>query len=369
MPFLSTEHRFILELLRRFLGKVDKISPFPGMDWEKIHTIITNHGLYPIAHYILKQDTIAPPKPFERQWAAMRADILALNLALLSELREIASRYPFNDLAVVQGGALLDTLYMDLSLRPLCDMDLLVNQKHKKELAQAFAERGFTQNKIYPGHYEKGSLVFDVHFDLLETDRISARWFISPDLTDTTVLHPHASIPNLFVLSPERSFIHCSLHTVKHSYSRWIWGVDLALFLDRNPNPLFLKQVLEEAKRLGVGRPLAHSLMVLRDLFGFPLSKGAFGYPPNRIEQRIIDRIVNAQPMEQAGDLLFFFTIPGIVRKMRFAFETIFPRPSIIRQTANHESESMVKLYLKRIGMLASFCVRMLRRGSAKNRS
>src|SRR3989339_603708 len=73
MPFLSTEHRFILELLRRFLGKVDKISPFPGMDWEKIHTIITNHGLYPIAHYILKQETIAPPKPFERQWAAMRA--------------------------------------------------------------------------------------------------------------------------------------------------------------------------------------------------------------------------------------------------------------------------------------------------------
>ena len=51
---------------------------------------------------------------------------------------------------VLKGAALLNTVYHDVALRPMEDIDLMVRQEHRDELKNLLETMGFVQSPLYP---------------------------------------------------------------------------------------------------------------------------------------------------------------------------------------------------------------------------
>ena len=111
---------------------------------------------------------------------------------------------------------------------------------------------------------------FDLHTEIVGSEWVGrkGRVFRLDPATlwrDATPLEPDD--PSTLVLSPVHLQLQLAVHALKHSYSRLIWLVDLALVLaDALWTPL-----MEHARASGALRPLAYAVSILDTLLGFPV--------------------------------------------------------------------------------------------------
>ena len=111
---------------------------------------------------------------------------------------------------VLQGAALLLSVYEDIGIRPMEDIDLMVVPSHKTDLKRILAGMGFSPDPIYPDTYQKGIIYIDFHTDPSSSERIRARrWIMSIDpidFWDSAVPLLEKELP-IYCLSPFNSLI------------------------------------------------------------------------------------------------------------------------------------------------------------------
>jgi len=312
------------------------------LDWPAAAQRAFDEGLAPLLYYHCRNMNIleAIPESTKKFLARIYAETSLINTHLLQEMTELEKGLEKRDIQVIvlKGAALLNTVYRDVALRPMEDIDLMVRQEHLNELENVLGSMGFAQNRLYPGSFGKGILSIDIHSDLLSSHRIRSRQAIldirPEDAWSSSI--PINGSSSLYRLSLNVNLIALSFHLLKHRYDRLIWFVDIAESIKTYQSMLDWQDLIEYSRSVRADRLLLYTLLLARRLLGLRVPDevltdlGKEELSP--IERYILRLRLMHVPLGTVMDLLWMFQIRGAFKKTRFIRENIFPRREVMNQ-------------------------------------
>ena len=280
------------------------------------------------------------------------------NLKLIHELKEVLFLVKQENIHVVllQGMDLLQQLYEDIGLRPMIDIDLWVLQKDYTTFTAILTRQGYQRDPIYPSTFRKGSTTFDLHTHILWADRIQARKLLLNKGEED--LYQRARLMDLegheaLCLNPYDQVLYLSLHVLKHHVNRLIWLADIKGLME-NWNRRDWEALMNRAKELGQQKTLSYIFFLLANLFNFQLPPAAQQLVErkrlNVVEKRILRKRVTGSKLPFWAPVFLFSSEKGVRRRFRFIFESVFPRPEVMRQIfVDSTDRGLWQLYLMRV--------------------
>ena len=266
------------------------------------------------------------------------------------------------NVALLQGMALLQEAYEDVGLRPMKDIDLWILPDSHQKLIDVLAQQKYQKDLLYPGTYRKGEIVLDIHTHLLWADRIKAREYLLSKSQDKIFRRAdRIDIEGYTVhcLSPQDHFLYLGLHALKHNFERLIWLVDIKCLV-AGWNKADWDSLIERAKELGHKKTLLYVLYLLFHIFGarLPEEIASFisSWIPGYIEKKILHRRIEGYPIPTWAQLMMISNGRKFGERMSFLYETLFPRPEVLRQVfANAPHLSVPQLYWRRMLQVIKF--------------
>ena len=159
-------------------------------------------------------------------------------------------------------------------------------------------------------------------------------------------------------LSPADQIIYLSLHTFKHYADRLIWLVDLKNLL-HGWQAADWDLLINRGDELGQKKAVHYIIFLLTQLFGCPLpakvKKILDNNPLNQLEEGLLSHRLNGRSLPAWSPMILFTSGKGFYKRAVFIFESLFPRPEILRQVfANTSHLKVWQLYLKRAVQIVS---------------
>lgn len=332
--FMSAEQEGVSELLYYHLRALEKLTFFP----EK--TLIRMEALYRLT--------------------------TQRNMAIMNRVFELSESFEGSAIHVIalQGLSVI-RLYENPGLRPMRDVDFMVHYREMDSVKEILKRHGFLQNRLYPDTFCKEGLLIDLHTHLLNIDRIGTRRHLFPE--DISGMWSNA-VPfyegrsGLYLLDVFDNFIALSAHALKHSYSRFIWMVDLhEILLTYGHRRGFWREMAVRTKFWKQESVVLYTLILLEKAFDFKpphsvLSELGFERL-SHIEKKLIDLKVSGFSSNELCMVLWLCNIKGLGNKFRFFYESVFPRTEIMGQVAGKPGEDIfVSDYVHR----AAACFKIL---------
>jgi hypothetical protein len=279
------------------------------------------------------------------------------NLSLIHDLKKILRRLNRRKIRVVllQGIRLLQQTYKDIGLRPLTDIDLWVLPDTRDAVDDALIGLGFKKNRLYPNIFKKNATIVDINTHLLWTDRIKSRQMLVNDIQkqlfdDCRKIDFEGE--TAYGLGQPDQILYLSLHVIKHYADRLIWLVDLRNLL-QDCKTSDWQALIKRGLDLGQENMIEYIRFLLALLFDCNLpsemDKSSIARRLNRLEKMILQKRLNGRPLPVWSPLLLFTSGKSLRKKAAFIFESLFPRPEVLRQVfANNTNLKVWQLYLKR---------------------
>jgi hypothetical protein len=320
------EKRLILTQLR-FFCQPDKTNEIigllgNGLDWGRYLNLCEAHGLEGAAYYVLKRLRFPDflPEEVVKHLEGKYYRIAARNIYLMDQLKQVVAAFEQAGLSLlpVQGASLVETVYPSLGTRPMNDIDLLVKKEEWSETRQLLQRLGFSQLRYFPDLFSRNGVVLDIHFDWGGFDRIRSRRYAlrmeNEKLWAEAV--PSSDSPGGKTLSDGDTLLYLAAHLQKHSFSRLIWFLDLALLI-RQHRDMNWPVVWSRAREFNLTKSLYFALHYLRSVFGIELpeiiEKRFKPGSLNLVERRFLRALLAGEEIGLVGDLLMAFSIekPG----------------------------------------------------------
>lgn len=335
------------------------------LDWDALLPAAQRQGVAPLLYYRWQAAGQVQhlPQPaagalhlaFHRQWGKnqVRAQTLEHVLGLLAPIgiRPIA----------LKGAGLVLTVYDELAVRPMDDVDLLVApEEFRPALQQLLAHGGVaTHDEPFAGAYE---LV--THHVALRFPAVSAvvvelhhRWLSLParqaGLVAMAELRGRAQTAALGsqavdVLGAEDQVLHLCGHLAIHSavMQRLIWYYDVDQVIRQAGAALDWGAIVERAQRYQMTLPLRQTLAVVAETLGTPL--------PDELLARLETLPVSAAERQRYGEAAWgahsrlgdglqkLGGMTGAAARLRFAGRLIWPERAFMRQ--HYPDDSPVRL-------------------------
>ena len=127
-------------------------------------------------------------------------------------------------------GAALNRNSYSPGVRHVSDLDLFVPAQYEQKLVDLLAEMGFNRSKSLSMFSTRSGLLVDLHGP--ELGRVEAAVGLrGAELWRRSTIDPQC--PGLRLLAPPDETAYLAVHSLKHSYARYIWFWDLAICLQR----------------------------------------------------------------------------------------------------------------------------------------
>jgi hypothetical protein len=279
------------------------------------------------------------------------------NLQIVHDLKEILRHSNEKGVRVVllQGIALLEKIYKDIGLRPLTDIDLWVLPEKREVFDTLMTQLGYQRDLLYPNTFRKGMTIVDINSHILWADRIRSRRHLLNK--SQRALYDNIEILN-FEGEPVGSLdevdqvLYLSLHAFKHCAGRLVWLVDINN-LTTGWQTSNWKVLFDRAGELGQVNIVCYMLYLMGHLFNLKppadIQATVAGRNPVWLERMILKKRLNGQPLPDWAPLLLFSAGKNLTVRVYFIFETLFPRPPVLRQIfPNTPDFKTWQLYLKR---------------------
>jgi hypothetical protein len=315
---------------------------------------------------LLKSGTLEALQPQQR--ATLEAHYYQTarsNLRLIHAVKELLHEVKARQikLVMIQGVDLLHTVYEDIGVRPMTDADLWVRKEDFPDVAKLLGRLGYSRDRIYPTTFRRGPETFDIHPHLLWANRIKARKRLL-NMDEEEILAKTRTVlvegEEVLCLNSYDQFVYLGLHSLKHRANRLMWMVDLKRLAARWREPEW-KALKSRAEELGQEKTVSYILFLLRHLLGFRPSVKVEALPRlSRLEKKVLQQRIQGDALPPWGPAFLFSSGKGPMKALPLFFESLFPRPEILRQIFPERSEVKTsRLYLKRAVQLLG----MLRRG------
>jgi hypothetical protein len=279
------------------------------------------------------------------------------NLQILHDLKEILRRSNEKGVQVVllQGVALLEKIYEDIGLRPLTDIDLWVLPEKRGVFDTLITQLGYQRDPLYPNTFKKGTTIVDINSHILWADRIKSRERLFAK--SQQAIHDNIKIVSFEgepagCLDDVDQVLYLSLHTFKHCAGRLVWLVDIKNLITGWQISNW-KALFDRAGELGQASIVCYMLYLMGHLFNLKppadIQAAVAGRSLTRLERVILEKRLNGRPLPDWAPLLLFTAGKNLMTRVYFVFETLFPRPPVLRQIFIRTPDFKTwQLYLKR---------------------
>ena len=262
------------------------------LNWENIILKGYQSDLCPLFHYIIEKQL--PEKTFYEKLEFIKSSQvttkqikktvktfyyynLSRNMRIFQALDKILEILNTEKIPVIllKGVDIAQTCYPDIALRPMSDIDILVD-KCDIQLAEAMIQDlGFSKKKAdshsrhsfhtsYVKTDEYLQLTVEIHWDLVNPIFFSR--IDLPLMWSQAEIHSRGK--NTFMtFCAEDSFLYLCWHGCRHGYSRLIWIYDIALLI-KNNNNIDIEKLYNYSKKIKFGNYLKFSMVLILKLLG-----------------------------------------------------------------------------------------------------
>jgi len=283
------------------------------------------------------------------------------NLKLIHDFKEILHQLNQKKIKVVplKGIILLKQVYHDIGLRQLTDIDLWILDRDHREIIRTLTGLGYRSDPAYPDTFRRGRTTIDLHSHILGAERIGARKFIfarGQSHLYTNARSMDFEGEEVLCLNKYDQIIILSLHTLKHNAERLIWLVDIkSLFANWKKSDW--EALINRVRYMGQEKSVSYIFFLIRHLFGFHFPSEVSGALKleklSFLERRLLKERLKKGSLPKWAALFLFSPDRGLWVRIYSVFETLFPRPEILRQGfAFSRGLKVWELYLKRICQL-----------------
>jgi len=270
-----------------------------GLNWEYIVKSVSGHGIVSLLFHNLRninENDIIPQKVMETLKKKYYDNALR-NMRLYNELSKVleALKTVGIEVIVLKGAVLAETVYQNIGLRPMGDIDIMVRFDRKNE------------NHVRIIMNVDNSL-FDLHEDLRGRDCLN-RKINTQKLWENAEPITLAKVDTL-KLCPEHQLLHLIVHG--NYFKGFIWLCDIAEFVKHYKDRMEWKKVVSEAKHYGYKCLYFFQLYSARKLLDASVPDDVLhALQPNWIKRFLINKLMNEMKFEQRKKSFFnkFFNI------------------------------------------------------------
>lgn len=365
-----------LDICRCLSGRCGEAcwNTYSASDWELFEKIASGEGAAGLINSMkpqLKHLLEHIPIDIWLGLSATRMHIKHTNQLRYKEFGERVLPEILPDLGPVtllKGSALALNLYEDISLRNMCDFDVLIkDKKTANDILPKLTGLGYRRSLDYD-HLENDRFYDkDIALEIATPFRFMIEFHWSPvnyhlsygnrlSLWISSQILPLDENPflkastGLKTLSPEASFVLQTLHcyiehgmasmSLSHLYETYFMMKKWNDSIDWDE----VEQVLSDCGRLDFLRPVSN---YIEEIFGEPLPAAITGTK----KSRYTNLLMKAQSMDMKSHAsLYLYSMKALPmrKKIRLFMDSVFPSPSYIRNRYNSSGRSLAYLYFRR---------------------
>ena len=346
----SSEEQLLFHCIRQVLVRPDDAAhghetpdamTYTGtLDRDLLIERAIEGGVAPLAYLCLKDEAYRMPAPVIERLREAYFYTAAENVRYLEYARRLFGACVDTGIEVIalRGIAFAESLYPDIALRPISDIDLLIHPEDRARLDILLEELGYWRIDEHPHQWTNASIVIDVHVDLVGADRIAARGRAAHIDMDAVW---EASMPVIIagiqtrMLSWVDTLLTCSLHVIKHSCDRMMWFADLAALLERRGVTSW-EMVTARARRFHLSKPVYYALSYAMRTLGVAIPEEVMeALRPLHVgwvEHRCMARVLRGEPAGRFGEVFTLFMMDHGIDRLTFILETCFPGREVLGQ-------------------------------------
>lgn len=258
--------------------KTERLSRVSAEEWHGVVELARQHSVTPLLYHHLKPlDLLLPGELVENLKQEYLKQALR-NIRLYQELSKLLRLLQEKNIAVIvlKGAYLAETVYDNIGLRSMSDVDLLVKKGDLLRVEQELLASGgmpedcnrvITQyNHCFGYKLLKSGLRMEIHWTIRDSDH--------PFQIDVEGLWSRAQPVTLaqapaWALSPEDLLLHLCLHTAKHAYEMQVRMLcDISEVVRRHGTGLDWQEIGARARQWGILRAVYLFLRLAQELLG-----------------------------------------------------------------------------------------------------
>jgi hypothetical protein len=265
-------------------------------------------------------------------------------------------------LIMLKGAALAETIYNNIALRPMVDIDILVHSKDLNNALNQLSSLAYNpvEPESHPGiitEYENEILLqkssridvaLELHWSLLDSphyqQKLQMDWF-----WQSAVPVQFTTVPGL-VLGTEALLLHlCSHLMLHHRGTGLLWQHDIAEVLVQRRIRLNWETLLNKAQEYDLILPLQRILTQVTLQWNIELPPGILGkingLRPSPRELKVFNWLTAAErPIAQRfwADLATSSSWP---RRLNYAWHSLLPSPDYMRRRYNINQPLLLPIY------------------------
>ena len=259
-----------------------------------------------------------------------------LNIGMKRELERLFSEFKNEALEVVllKGHDMINTYYSDFRVRPTTDADILIKREDLTRITEILKARKYKpQTRGASSTWEKGSFLIDVHFEITDENRISARRYL-PKITADKVFESarvgHIGESPYLSPDPYHSLIITSMHALKHSYLMDYWFMDAGKIILSLGDSFSTKRLFATAETGGVKYPVSLMLWTLKEIFSFPIDC-PIDIRPKFTSRKLILAATRRTDFLHFGEILLGLHIDSYIKRLYYYKEFLYPKNEVLK--------------------------------------
>jgi hypothetical protein len=249
-------------------------------EWRTLTQAAARHGVAPLLWHHAQQGTWAAQMP-----AAARQDLrrayyttTAQNTMLYHELGRILAALEGIPVVVLKGAALAATLYPQIGLRPMGDIDVLVGVDHIETATQRVTTAGY-RLAVAPHdnaefEHENGQTKLEIswiiNYGQTQMRPALTRWFWD-NTAEQTITLPDGTTSTFLYLNATAHLLYAALHLHKHLYdgaARLLWWYDMHALLAQQQHSIDWEMLQQIASTFHLHSKLSLILAQVQGYFG-----------------------------------------------------------------------------------------------------
>lgn len=252
-------------------------------------------------------------------------------------------------------GFSLASLYRPPSLRPQHDIDVLLPPSALPKAKTCLARLGFAAAPFYPALHVRGEVLVDLHTEPLGAERIRTWRDLTPlagnDFLAVSGLGgsgPWTGAEFALVLP------YLCFHALKHSFSRLIWLLDIALLARHISGNASWDEVAAAIRQYRLERPCFYALAYADAYLDAAVPASLLAAIRPRMgagERRLFGRFMAHETVPFLAERVFARMLP-MVRRPAFWWETFVPHRDVRAQLAAMQGGGWVGFVRQRLGLM-----------------
>lgn len=352
----SKEDRLIFICARATLGQdlKEQIKEFQKthLDWPYIFDKAQKDGVFPLLYHNLKKipgDSYNPPQDILDRLEKHYYRNVARNMGLYHELEKVlkALKKAGIEVILLKGAFLAGAVYPNIGLRPMGDIDLLIRKEDLRKIHKILNSLGYFSPHNYQDYlniphspylntliYQTLSPIYlflHLHWHLINSSRPLHAYASKIDMDSIWNKAVPVKVGNMstMTMSPYHMLIHLCEHAFRHSFDRLILLSDIFELIRYYDKCLSWDQVIEEANRFNLIRPLYYSLYFAHKFLDAKIPRGILSsIRPAKFslcERKFISLILNNIRGSDLSFPMYLSIQSGLTQKIRFLWNTLFP--------------------------------------------